>query len=90
MKLNIQISEGFCTWILKEGIDIETDNYPELAGKTKEDVLKYIQANCFRMKSTENDSPESYSLFSELMDQETVVNKETNNEIEVRFGEDYK
>lgn len=88
MKLHIQISEGFCTWILKEGIEIETDNYPELAGKSKEEVLQYIQTKSFKMKSTEGDDPESYSLFDELMDQETIVNKETNYETEVQFEKD--
>ena len=45
MKLKIQLSEGFHTWILKDSIEIDTDNYPELQGMDEDEVLEYIKKN---------------------------------------------
>ena len=45
MKLKIQLSEGFHTWILKDSIEIDTDNYPELQGMDENEVLEYIKKN---------------------------------------------
>lgn len=84
MKLKIQILEGFHTTIWKEPIEIETDNYPQLKDMDREEALEYI-------KNKSNDIPfydsnktdEDWSLFEELMNQDTEYTKEKNYETDV-------
>lgn len=52
MKINVYATESYTTWLVREPIEIDTDNYPELEGKTEEEVKEYIRDNYYEMKPT--------------------------------------
>jgi hypothetical protein len=52
MKINVYATESYTTWLVREPIEIDTDNYPELGGKTEEEVKEYIRDNYYEMKPT--------------------------------------
>lgn len=84
------MSEGYHTWNLKDVVEIETDNYPELQGKTPEEMAQYLTAKCNSLPSSEGDDPSSWSLFDELNDQDTISSKEKNYEIAVHLADKMK
>ena len=52
MKINVYATESYTTWLVREPVEIDTDNYPELEGKTEEEVKEYIRENYWEMKPT--------------------------------------
>lgn len=54
MKINVYGTESYVTWLVREPIEIDTDNYPELEGKTEEEVKEYIRENYWEMKPTDD------------------------------------
>ena len=55
MKVTINMTEGFYTWISREAFTIDTQDYPELQGMTKEEVISYIEENSDSMMHNEWD-----------------------------------
>lgn len=84
MKIKINISEGFDTWIVKEPIVLDTSLYPELKDMEDRDkILEYIQKNSHNIDYVSPDTKEpedGWSLFDELYSQVTIREKETNYE----------
>lgn len=62
MKLKIYAEETYTTTITREPIVIDTDNYPELAGMSEDEVSDFIDNNAWEMKSCES---EDYSSLGE-------------------------
>ena len=89
MKLKIQLSEGYHTWILKKSIEIDTENYPELQGMEKEQVLEYLKENSDNMDFNDGEKTyDGWSLHDELVDQEPFFNKEKNHATDIHFEEE--
>ena len=86
MKLKIQLSEGFHTWILKNSIEIDTDNYPELQGMDENEVLEYIKKNNEQIKYKGGESSEDWTLFDDMFEQDDVYTKIGNSIFDVQFG----
>lgn len=57
--LNLYGTESYSTWIVREPVEIDTDNYPELEGKTDEEIKEYIRENMWDMKPTNDEYYES-------------------------------
>lgn len=53
-KLNLYGTESYTTWMVREPLEIDTDNYPELQGKTDEEIKNYIRENMWDMKPTDD------------------------------------
>lgn len=53
-KLNVYGTESYTTWMVREPLEIDTDNYPELLGKTDEEIKEYIRENLWEMKPTDD------------------------------------
>ena len=70
MKIRINVEETYTTTITRESIEIDTDNYPELAGMTEDEVSDYIDNNVWDMKPVDNKSGLFSSLGEELMDKD--------------------
>jgi hypothetical protein len=70
--IKLRMTESFTTYIFKDSIEIETDNYPELNGKSKEEIVEYIEENGWEMKPT-NDMYDS--LYEQLDDQDIIREK---------------
>lgn len=58
------MTEYFETSIVRESIDINMEDYPELAGMTREEAIDYIEANAWEMSATDE-------MFSSLAEQLT-------------------
>lgn len=85
--MKIYLSESFHTQIIKGSIDIELANYPELEGKSTEEILEYINQNCHEMYLTKEDEEMEWSLYDVLSEQNTVREKEKNYETYVQIEE---
>jgi hypothetical protein len=49
MKINVYGTESFCTWVIREPVEIDTDNYPELEGMSEDEAKEYIRENASEM-----------------------------------------
>lgn len=85
MKLKIQLVEGFWTTIWKEPIEIETDDYPQLEGMSQDEAIEYINSNSGRLPAIPGDDADNWSLYDELMNQDKELEKEKNNEIDIKL-----
>ena len=61
------------TTLIYRSIKVDISNYPELEGKTDDEVIDYIKENAYEMKPTDGDSYDS--LGEELVDQDIVREK---------------
>ena len=86
-KIKVFYTEGYSVWVVKEPIEIDTDDYPELKGLSKEEIEKYLTQNASEMKSSEGDEPNSYSLYDECYEQDDIRNKETGKEVSFQIEE---
>lgn len=77
MKINVYATESYTTWLVREPVEIDTDNYPELEGKTEEEVKEYIRENYWEMKPT---NEEWYGDLSEELNQMDVRRDKIYNE----------
>jgi hypothetical protein len=78
------IVETYSTFVSREPVTINISDYPELEGKTEEEIKEYIINNYDNMKpSTESDY--LASLYDELMEQEIIKEKITDETIEIWF-----
>ena len=83
MKINVYGTETFTTWLVREPVEIDTDNYPELEGKTQEEIREYIRENVYDMKPTNDQWYES--LGEELNEMDVRRDKIYNEETDVIF-----
>lgn len=61
------------TSLIYRSIKIDISNYPELEGKTDDEIIDYISENAGEMESTDGDSYDS--LFEELSSQDIIREK---------------
>ena len=80
MEITAQATEYFTTYIVRDELTINTEDYPELSGMSEEEAKDYIKWNATDMYKEGEDS---YSLWDELLDQEIVKNKISGDETEV-------
>jgi hypothetical protein len=79
-KIKVFYTEGYNTWIVKEPIEIDTADYPELEGLSNEEIEKYLTKNASNMKSTDGDEPDTYSLYDQCSEMDDIRVKEYNHE----------
>jgi hypothetical protein len=61
------------TTLIYDSVEIDASNYPELEGKTDDEVIEYIKENAWEMNPT---NPDVYdSLGEELSDQDIIREK---------------
>lgn len=85
MKLKIQMVEGSYTTIWKEPIEIETEDYPQLQGKSEQEVMEILNSESHNLPALPGGDSEDWSLYDDLMGQETEVRKEKNNETSIEI-----
>ena len=61
--IQLYISERETVWRDFESIEIQLDEYPELVGKTKAEVIEYLKENASQMKA-----PADYDWANDLED----------------------
>ncbi len=72
-QIKIYQTESFTTYVVREGITIDLDDYPELEGMTNEEIVDYLEYNCSDMKSMDGEFYDSLS--DELMDKDVIKEK---------------
>lgn len=70
-------TESYCSYIIREDITIDVNDYPELEGMTDEEIVEYIEQNSETMYKN---GEEDYSLWDEMMEQDVVRDKITGEE----------
>jgi hypothetical protein len=79
--IEVRMTESYSTWVVRESLEINVENYPELEGMTEEEMTDYIMSNASDMKPTNDDY---YSdLYEELMAMDVVRDKITGEESEI-------
>ena len=81
--ISVRMVEYYNTMLVKEPVEINVEDYPELNGMTEEEMQEYISENWENMKPTNDEWYES--LWEECNQAEVIREKITNNEFECRF-----
>jgi hypothetical protein len=81
-KVKIHQTESYTTYIVREPIIIDLDEYPELEGMTNEEIVDYMEGNSSEMKPQN----EQYydSLSDELVEKDIIRDKINNEEYSYR------
>jgi hypothetical protein len=79
--IEVRMTESYSTWVVRESIEINIENYPELAGMTEEEMNDYIMSNASDMKPTNSEYYDS--LFEELLGMDVVREKITGEDNEI-------
>jgi hypothetical protein len=72
-KIKIYQTEEFTTYVVREPITIDLDDYPELEGMTNNELITYLEGNSSDMKAQDSDNYDSLS--DELIDMEILQDK---------------
>lgn len=83
MKLNVYATESYTTWLVREPVEVDTDNYPELEGMSEDEIKDYIRENAYEMKAINEEYYEN--LEEELNDKDIRRDKTYGEEISIIF-----
>ena len=72
-KIKIYQTEEFTTYIVREPITIDLDDYPELEGMTNYQIVDYLEGNSSDMKPEDGDNYDSLS--DELIEMDILKEK---------------
>ena len=61
--IKVKMTESYSTWIVREAVELNVEDYPELSGMSQEEMEEYISENWDSMKAP-NDS-----LYDSLIEQ---------------------
>ena len=75
--VKIYQTESYTTYIVKEPIEIDLDDYPELEGMTNEEIVDYLEGSSCDMKAQDEDYD---SLSDQLIEQDILKDKIYNEE----------
>ena len=81
-KIKIYQTESYTTYIVREPITIDLDEYPELERLTNDEIIDYLEGNSSEMKPQN----EQYydSLSDELVEKDIIRDKINNEEYSYR------
>lgn len=84
MEITLRMTESYSTFISRESVTINTDDYPELQGMTEEEAQDYIKSNASEMAAPSS-CDWADNLSDALEQQDTIKEKITNNDFEIWF-----
>lgn len=76
MKIKIYVEESFTTTVTREEVIIDTDNYPELAGMSEDEISDYIDNNIWDMNSTSD----IYETLGEECSDQSIIEEDVRDE----------
>jgi hypothetical protein len=79
--IEVRMTESYSTWVVRESMEINVEDYPELEGMTEEEMTDYIMSNASDMKSSNEEWYDS--LYEELLQMDVVRDKITGEESEI-------
>jgi len=80
-------TESYCSYIIREDITIDVNDYSELEGMTDEEIIDYIESNSESMFK-KDDEENVYSLWDEMMELDIRRDKITGEEFGVIVEKD--
>ena len=80
--ISVGLTESYSTWVVRESIEINIEDYPELVGMNEEEIQDYIRCNSGDMKSNDEYSD---SLYDELIQRDVVRDKIKDEDSEFYF-----
>lgn len=84
--LKVRICEEQTLWIVRESIDINVNEYPELNGMTEEEMTEYIKENSYNMPAPSN-CDWADSLYDAISQMDVVREKDTGHETFIYINE---
>ena len=72
-KIKIHQTEAYTTYIVREPIIIDLDDYPELEGMKSHEIVDYMESNSDEMKPTDTDGYDTLS--DELIEMDIIKEK---------------
>ena len=79
--IEVRMTESYSTWVVRESMEINIADYPELEGRTEDEMTDYITSNASDMKSSNEEWYDS--LYDELMQMDVTREKITGEETEI-------
>lgn len=79
--IEVRMTESYSTWVVRESMEINIADYPELEGMTEDEMTDYITSNASDMKSSNEEWYDS--LYEELLQMDVTRDKITGEETEV-------
>ena len=80
--IEVRYTESYCTFVSRESHTLTIADYPELEGKTEEEIKEYIQENASEMKSPTDWADNLYEYLTQL---DVIREKITNEDSEIYF-----
>ena len=84
--LKVRLCEEQTLWVVRDSIDINVSEYPELEGMTEEEMTEYVKENAQDMAAP-SDCDWADSLYDALSQQDVVREKDTNNDTFIYVNE---
>ena len=84
--LQVRLCEEQTLWVVRDSIDINVSEYPELEGMTEEEMTEYVKENAQDMAAP-SDCDWADSLYDALSQQDVVREKDTNNDTFIYVNE---
>ena len=84
-KIKIYQTEAYTTFIVREPITIDLDDYPELEGMTSSEIIEYLEGNSDNMKPQNSEFYESLS--DELVEMDILREKLYDSEYSYRIDD---
>jgi hypothetical protein len=81
-KVKVYQTEEYVTYIVREPLTIDLDDYPELEGMSNQEIITYLEGNSSDMDAQDTDSYDSLS--DELVEQDIIKDKVYNDEYSYR------
>lgn len=79
MKIKLQAVEGYHTTVWYEPVEIETDDYPQLEGMSKEEATEYLKKHAQELEFFyEGKGDSEWTVYEELLNQDVEYTKEKN------------
>ena len=75
-KIKIHQTESFTTYIVRDAVTIDLDDYPELEGMTNEEIVDYLDGNSCDMKPQDED----YDCLSDELIEKYVIKEKISGE----------
>ena len=77
--IKVKMTESYSTWIVRESVELNVEDYPELSGMSQLEMEEYISENWDSMKAPDDSSYDS--LLEQCRDsdieRDRVIDEET-------------
>jgi hypothetical protein len=74
--ISVFATEGYSSYIVREAIELNIADYPELDGMTREEMISYIESNAWEMKPT----TDYYDSLADELNEKDIIREKLNNE----------